>query len=247
MPPLSSPTFGLIQEELASNPFHLLIAVTLLIRTSGRVAIPVFRTLIQKYPTAFALADDAHTAAIEELLRPLGLGAVRTKMVQKYARMWTREPPRWGRRFVVRGYGGHSGSEGEGDEEEEKGKKKKKSKKPSSAWEIGHMTQGPYALDSWRIFCRDRLRGVSPPSNHPDTDPSAPRGTKKPFQPEWMRVRPRDKELRAYLRWMWMREGWRWDPNTGAKAVLDEELRVAVEEGRVGYDDRGDLRILEGG
>ena len=58
-----------------------------------------------------------------------------------------------------------------------------------------------------------------------------------------MRVLPEDKELRACLRWMWMREGWEWDPVTGEREVLREELRKAVNEGRVGYDDNGGLRI----
>jgi hypothetical protein len=64
-----------------------------------------------------------------------------------------------------------------------------------SAWEIGHLTQGPYALDSWRIFCRDVLLGRSEHWTGKGDDPG--------FQPEWMRVLPRDKELRACLRWMW--------------------------------------------
>jgi hypothetical protein len=64
-----------------------------------------------------------------------------------------------------------------------------------SAWEIGHLTQGPYALDSWRIFCRDVLLGRS--------EHWTGKGSEPGFQPEWMRVLPRDKELRACLRWMW--------------------------------------------
>ena len=60
-----------------------------------------------------------------------------------------------------------------------------------------------------------------------------------------MRVLPEDKELRACLRWMWMREGWEWDPVTGEREVLREGLRIAVDEGRVGYDDMGELKIAE--
>ena len=59
-----------------------------------------------------------------------------------------------------------------------------------------------------------------------------------------MRVQPDDKELRAYLRWMWMREGWEWDPATGERTVLRAEMLEAVNEGRVEYDDCGGLRIL---
>ncbi|KAF9879147.1 methyl-CpG binding domain-containing protein 4 [Colletotrichum karsti] len=104
------------------------------------------------------------------------------------------------------------------------------------AWEMGHFTQGKYALDSWRIFCRDELLGRARDWNGAGAAPN--------FQPEWMRVRPDDKELRACLRWMWMREGWEWDPATGERTVLREEMRRAVEEKRVTYDEVGGLRIL---
>ena len=70
------------------------------------------------------------------------------------------------------------------------------------------------------------------------------KGREAEFQPEWMRVKPADKELRACLRWMWMREGWEWDPVTGERTVLREEMRRAVNEGMVEYDDTGALRIL---
>ncbi|TDZ29910.1 Pyroglutamyl-peptidase 1 [Colletotrichum spinosum] len=93
------------------------------------------------------------------------------------------------------------------------------------AWEMGHFTQGKYALDSWRIFCRDELLGRAKDWNGGGAAPN--------FQPEWMRVRPDDKELRACLRWMWMREGWEWDPVTGEKTVLREEMRKAANERRV--------------
>lgn len=41
-----------------------------------------------------------------------------------------------------------------------------------------------------------------------------------------------------------MREGWEWDPVTGDREPLRAELRRAVDEGRVGYDDNGSLVIL---
>jgi hypothetical protein len=42
-----------------------------------------------------------------------------------------------------------------------------------------------------------------------------------------------------------MREGWEWDPLSGEREPLRENLQRAVDEGRVGYDDRGNLVILE--
>ena len=62
-----------------------------------------------------------------------------------------------------------------------------------------------------------------------------------------MRVHPNDKELRAYLRWMWMKEGWEWDPTTGKRIVLREEMRNAVNEGRIEYDNTGGLRVVDKG
>ncbi|KAI1154859.1 DNA glycosylase [Nemania diffusa] len=246
-PRLDSPRFGLIQEELADDPFRLLVAVTFLIRTTGKAAIPVFRALMETYPTPDALAA-ADPAVITGMIAHLGLGAVRAATIQRYARIWLDDPPRAGVRHVVKNYHcantttqddhDHARTEGrEEKEEEEEEEVMEAAAAPSSEWEIGHMTQGPYALDSWRIFCRDALRGAAADWRGG--------GREGEFQPEWMRVLPRDKELRACLRWLWMREGWLWDPETGDKAVLPDALRRAVQEGRVGYDDSGDLRILD--
>ncbi|KAI0453673.1 DNA glycosylase [Xylaria acuta] len=233
-PRLDSPRFGLIQEELAEDPFRLLIAVTLLIRTSGKAAIPVFRALVERYPTPADLADADNTADIVAIIRHLGLGAVRAAAIQRHARTWLETPPRNGVRYPVKGY---RPDPAEGDVLMHGGDSSSSTQTTTSGWEIGHLTQGPYALDSWRIFCRDVLRGVA--------DDWKGRGREGEFQPEWMRVLPADKELRACLRWMWMREGWLWDPVTGEKTVLPGDLRRAVQDGRVGYDDMGNLRILD--
>ena len=60
---------------------------------------------------------------------------------------------------------------------------------------------------------------------------------------------PKDKELRAFLRWCWLREGYVWDAETGDKDTAKKELVDAVNEGRVvwewqGKDGKGDWRIL---
>ncbi|KAI1328281.1 DNA glycosylase [Xylariaceae sp. FL0255] len=234
-PRLDAPVFGLVQEELATDPFRLLIAVTFLIRTPGLAAIPTFRQLMARYPTPQDLAS-AETDEIEATIRHLGLSVVRAATIQKYARIWLKNPPTKGRRYGVKNYParGDGGDVRVGeilgdDDEDSRG----------AAWEIGHLTQGPYAIDSWRIFCRDVLRGVA-------TDWKGG-GREGEFQPEWMRVKPRDKELRACLRWMWMQEGWEWDPVTGEKEILSLELRNAVQEGQVEWNDTGNLRILPAG
>ena len=227
-PPLSAPAFGLIQERLAHHPFRLLIAVTFLIKTRGKDAIPVFFELMAKYPTPEALAT-ADREDVVQIIHHLGLQNQRATTYQTYAQIWVEAPPEKGKRFAVPGY-----------PTRESGRRIKKTEvlddeDERDAWEIGHMTQGAYALDSWRIFCRDVLRGVAKGWNG--------EGAAKEFQPEWMRVLPEDKELRAYLRWMWLKEGFEWDPFTGEKEVASPELMRAAMKGNIAWDDQGGMRI----
>lgn len=255
IPPLSATRFGLIQEELADEPFRLLIAVTFLIRTAGRAAIPVFRELMARYPTPEALAA-ADPENIIRVIHHLGLSSNRCTAIQKYARIWLERPPVQNVRYGVKNYprpgdgrdvrlGEEFGAEDdhispdleEADALELDPEAKTKARGFGTSWEIGHLTQGPYAIDSWRIFCRDVLLGRAEDWKGAGRTPD--------FQPEWMRVLPQDKELRACLRWMWMREGWAWDPLTGEREVLSEEMRRAVDEGRVAYDNQGQLTILD--
>ncbi|KAI1107711.1 DNA glycosylase [Jackrogersella minutella] len=232
-PRLDAPKFGLIQEDLATDPFRLLIAVTSLIRVKGKHAIPVFHELMRKFPTPTDLAE-ADTNEIVAMIKHLGLGVVRAAKFQKYARMWIENPPRADARYGVKNYP----RPGDGADIRA-GEVLGPDDPRQSAWEIGHMTQGRYAIDSWRIFCRDALLGRA--------EDWRGKGREGEFQPEWMRVLPEDKELRACLRWLWMREGWAWDPRTGEKEILSEELRKAVDEGRVAYDDAGELEMLDKG
>lgn len=222
-PPLNSPNFGIIQEELADSPFWLLVAITFLIKTSGQLAIPTFRKIKDRFPSPEAIGDPDNAAEIVEMIRHLGLCMIRLKYLQKYARAFMQTPPQANVRYSVKHYDARDLDIDDVSAD-------------TQTWEIGHMTQGKYALDSWRIFCRDELLSRAEDWNG--------KGREGAFQPEWMRVMPTDKELRAYLRWMWMREGWEWDPTTGEKTVLRDEMRMAVDEGRVEYDDTGGLRIL---
>lgn len=257
-PPLSAPSFGLIQEKLAHDPFKLLIAVTFLIRTHGKHAIPVFYQLMSRFPTPEALLAADKETEILPIIQHLGLQNQRANTYQQYAKIWLEDPPIKGKRHKVLGYpqdgDGKDVKKGEVLEDEESGEER-------VGWEIGHMTQGPYALDSWRIFCRDKLRGLadgwngegaesrsvlphdpSSPNPRPSRDRAA--GKAKAFQPEWMRVLPLDKELRAYLRWMWLKEGFEWDPFTGEKEVASPELMNAAIEGRLEWDDEGGMQIV---
>ncbi|KAF5125530.1 Methyl-CpG-binding domain protein 4 [Metarhizium anisopliae] len=244
-PPLSTSQFGLIQERLAHEPFWLLIAVTFLIKTSGQAAIPVFYKVRERFPSPTELRDPNNAEELFSMIRHLGLAANRLTFIQKYAEVFISNPPAPGKQYKVRNYerrdilpsamsmesldtDGDSECLNPGAADDEAN---------AMAWEIGHMTQGKYTLDSWRIFCRDELLGRAHDWNG--------KGRQPEFQPEWMRVLPHDKELRAYLRWMWMREGWEWNPETGERQVLRPELEAAVNGGRVEYDNAGGLRILE--
>lgn len=244
-PPLTSSQFGLVQEKLAHEPFWLLIAVTFLIKTSGQAAIPVFYKVKERFPSPEELADSNNVEELLGMIRHLGLAVNRLGFIQKYAAAFTHNPPTPGKLYKVRHYDKRDtlpmakGITGLGFDSDSSilTADATNTNTNAEAWEIGHMTQGKYTLDSWRIFCRDELLGRAQDWNG--------KGQRPEFQPEWMRVMPHDKELRAYLRWMWMREGWEWDPETGQRQVLRPELQAAVNEGRVEYDNAGGLQILE--
>lgn len=242
-PPLDSPSFGIIQEELAHDPFWLLIAITFLIKTNGKLAVPAFRRVRERFPAPAELLDQSIKGELLDMIRHLGLPNVRLAYIQRYARAFIENPPKAGVRHRVRNYDKRAvsplwrdASSGDSEDPERSHPLSDGGNQDLETWEIGHMTQGKYAIDSWRIFCRDELLGRAEDWNGKGREPE--------FQPEWMRVKPADKELRACLRWMWMREGWEWDPATGERTVLREEMQRAVNEGRVEYDDTGALRIL---
>ncbi|KAI6813715.1 hypothetical protein KC340_g16405 [Hortaea werneckii] len=344
IPPISSPTFGIIQEKLHAEPFWLLIATTFLNQTSGRAAVPVFWALKNRFPTPDALAE-AEYEVVLEMIRHLGLQRQRARRVIAMARVWRLQPPVRGRRFRTKDYpckGDHVGfnvrgrggkgkgkgkkgkrgrGEGKDGEEEKDGERDFKEEEHGDeeekmdaggdsgsneavsglegdtteckgSLEIGHVPGcGRYAYDSWRIFCRDVLRGVaedyngkgaiSPPAtspasadaataeagaeaeaealtrtkhNPPSHDPQPASQTKPkeegeevavPFEPEWKRVLPQDKELIATLRWMWLREGWIWDPSSGAKRPATWEEMDRARRGEMEVQDLRERKFAE--
>lgn len=196
--PISPTTFGLIQERpLCHDLYPLLIQAILWNQTTGRAALPVLITLLSRYPDPVALST-APLPDLTSLLQPIGLHNQRAARLMAFGAAWVASPPCAERRYVRRDYSekgdGRDARVGEvlGVEDERVG------------WEVAHLPgMGPYALDSYRIFARDRMRGLQ--------------GVKG-VEPEWKRVRPGDKDLRAWLRWRWEREGWVWDP-VGGKVV----------------------------
>ncbi|SPJ75330.1 related to 5-methylcytosine G/T mismatch-specific DNA glycosylase [Fusarium torulosum] len=217
IPPIHKDRFGLIQESVATDLYALLVAAVLWNRTRGSQARPVFLKLISKYPTPHQLADAAFSD-LADLIRPIGLYNSRAARFIAFAKTWIDSPPCKTRRYrklhyPLKGDGLDIGKNEVLDEAEER-----------HGWEVAHLPSlGPYAIDSYRIFHRDMLRGLAKNWNGFDAAPD--------FEPEWKRVVPLDKELRAYLRWMWLKEGWIWDPETGDKVKASNE-RMDQERAR---------------
>ena len=174
------------------SQFHLLIATTFLNRTRGSVARPLLEEFLSRYPTPEILSA-ALQADLEGLLQPLGLYRIRAERLIKMAAEWLVNPPGSVEK-VLYNYPPKDtlpfpihGREPHGVETKLK-------------WEIAHLPGiGAYALDSWRIFCRDSFLGGA-----------------KEGEEEWRRVVPKDKELRAYCRWRWAKEGVVWEEDSDA-------------------------------
>lgn len=189
--------YGLIQERLQPCSYALLVQAILWNQTTGRQARPVLDALLALYPTP-ALLSAAPLPALTALLQPIGLHNVRAARLLAFADAWLAAPPHAARRYRRRHYpsrgGGCDVRPGEVLDERD----------AREGWEVAHLPGvGAYALDSWRIFARDVLRG------EPDG--------------EWTRVVPLDKELRAYLVWRWARHGWKWDPLTGRRKRMPDD------------------------
>jgi methyl-CpG-binding domain protein 4 len=231
-PPLEASRFGLMQERLAHDPFRLLIATIFLNKTPGERAMPVFYTLMEKYPTPEALAA-AEISAVTEVIQKLGFQNQRARKMVAMAQKWIECPPtaekRYGKRDYPRKGDGRDIKENEvlGPESMEA----REGWKGKVGWEIGHLPgAGPYAHDSWRMFCRDSLLGKANGWNG--------EGAADGFEPEWKRVLPLDKELRAWMAWMWLKEGWVWNKETGDKERASEQLMITARGGGVILEER---------
>lgn len=216
-PQLDSARFGLVQEQLVDDPFKVLVACIFLTRTKGNVSMPVFRELFLRYPTPQSLAD-ADVVDITLTFQPLGLQNRRARTVINLAKAWVQCPPAYGRRYRKLHYpirkDGLDISPSEQPIEDEE-------IDPRVAWEVSHLPGvGAYALDSWRIFCRDSLRGIRSGRANVDSIDDA---TEERLQ-EWTRVVPLDKELIAYVRWRWLRLNYLWNPVDGSKLKVDVQL-----------------------
>ncbi|TIA07877.1 DNA glycosylase [Aureobasidium pullulans] len=237
-PKLTAPRFGLIQERLANDPFRLLIAVTFLNKTAGRAAVPIYEQVMEKYPTPTDLAA-ADVSDLSEMIHSLGFQNQRARKLVKIAETWIEQPPQKGKLFRTRDYPNHGN--GRQLKPTETVDEDVNDCAEVGALEIAHIYgTGAYAWDSWRIFCRDKFRGVAEGYNGegvPGYNPSSQAKSESNFEPEWKRVVPLDKELRACLRWMWLREGWEWDPLTGNKKPATPTLMREASDGVATWEE----------
>jgi hypothetical protein len=236
VPSILASRFGIVQERLWREPFWLIIAVVFLNQTTGRAAMPVFWSLKAKYSTIEAVAN-ADVNELRASVEHLGLGNQRSKRIIAIAKLWLTNPPVACRRYRTL----HYPSPGDGKTLKPDAVLEEDATLSPGALELGHMPGcKQYAYDSWRIFCRDVLRGVADDyrglnakktsSTTTTTTADDGDGEEEVFEPEWKRVVPLDKELRACLRWMWLKEGFIWDPLTGGKRpATEEEMALAVE------------------
>ncbi|KAJ7492488.1 DNA glycosylase [Mycena latifolia] len=129
---------NLIQETVADDPWKLLIAVTLLNKTSGKLAIPVFWAIMATYANAWALSQ-ASEPDLVDLIRPLGTQNVRAKRLISLSRAYLQDPPSHRDERSSRAVGAPISP-------------RKREKYPPTP--ISHLPgAGAYALDSYRIFC----------------------------------------------------------------------------------------------
>jgi endonuclease III len=230
-PSIDSPSFGLVQEQLAHDPYRLLIATIFLNRTRGGVALPVLFKVFDHFPTVEAMAG-ADLSELVSMIHCLGFQNQRARKCISLAQTWIANPPVRGKRYRELHYPGKQDGRDIGrDECIDDGD-------PRVGWEIAHLPGvGAYSLDSWRIFCRDQLRGMAQDWKGTGAEASG-------LVPEWKTVLPQDKELRAYLTWMWLKEGCVWDRQTGARTQASDKTMQAARRGGVAHEKDGNW-ILE--
>lgn len=225
-PPVDAPSFGLVQEQLAHEPWKLLIATIFLNRTRGGVALPVLFKVFERYPTIHSMAS-ANQSELVEMIRCLGFQNQRANKCINLAQTWKDRPPSKDKRYRKIHYPTNLDGRDVGRDEFIVDEDHR------VAWEVAHLPGvGAYSLDSWRIFCRDELRGLA-------TDWQGTGANTLGFVPEWKSVLPQDKELRAYITWLWLKEGWVWDHQTGDLTAASDKMLRAAHAGGVAHEEDG--------
>ncbi|KAF9056301.1 hypothetical protein BJ165DRAFT_1399005 [Panaeolus papilionaceus] len=149
----------LLQQLSLLKP-QLIQAVTLLNKTSGKLAIPIFWEILGKWPSARHLSNAALPGLVS-ILQRIGTQTVRAKRLIALSAAYLSDPPSVYDPRPPRGFMG------------------------SPTHRNSNKRVGPYALDSYRIFC----------TVYED-----------PTSQEWKQVQPTDKQLSLYLKWKWAAE-----------------------------------------
>ena len=208
--PVSETRFGLVQEALVQDVetwgretlYALCVQAILWNQTHGRMALPVLRTILAQYPDPASLAV-AELEVLTSILQPIGMHNRRARRLIALAQTWLVAPPHPSRRYRRAAY--PDNSPGAGWRQIGAKEVLDAADERQDAYEIAHLPGiGAYALDSYRIFYRDVLRGVDPASG----------------AEEWRQVVPSDKPLQAWLSWRWAKEGQAYDSNTGRTTSL---------------------------
>ncbi|CAE6442956.1 unnamed protein product [Rhizoctonia solani] len=101
---------SLIQERICDDPWKIIVATTLLNKTNGKAAVPIFWELIKRWPTPIALAQglysyvkqDPHhppyktvaaAPSLTDLLRSLGTQSMRTSRLIRLSNAYVMHPP----------------------------------------------------------------------------------------------------------------------------------------------------------
>ncbi|KAI0060242.1 hypothetical protein BV25DRAFT_1780405, partial [Artomyces pyxidatus] len=173
-------------------------------KTAGRSAVPIFFTLIERWPTPAALSQ-ADPEALKDCIRSLGLQSTRSKRLIDLSRAYLQYPPVEPQPIQSKYYTSPSAPAAQYSRNHTIGLARQKISYPV-ATAVSHLPgSGPYAMDSYRIYCG----GAE----------------------EWKKVMPNDKELIRYLKWRWAVAGMQWSPVSGVIGPAAEDyLELLIEE-----------------
>ncbi|ELU41127.1 HhH-GPD domain-containing protein [Rhizoctonia solani AG-1 IA] len=222
-------------ESVCDDPWKIIIATTLLNKTKGKAAVPVFWELIERWPTPTALAQVA-APSLTELLRPLGTQSIRTSRLMRLSNAYVMHPPNLPSppaptSRTTKFYPGTT----------------IEYRAIQQTSPIAHLPfVGPYAIDSFRIFspalsgggagarvkeqlgriaCLAELGQSSRSEDDFDETPDwyNPSSLCSPDDEgeEWRNVWPEDKQLRRYLVWRWAIDGVEYNPEARIRRPAD--------------------------
>ncbi|KIY53531.1 hypothetical protein FISHEDRAFT_33053, partial [Fistulina hepatica ATCC 64428] len=184
---------------IADQPWKVLVAVTFLNVTAGRVSIPVFWRVMDRWSTAEALAE-ADEDEVFVLIRHLGLGRTRARRIIELSQEYLKHPPDFNTLFPTKSTVSSTPNSPS---------KRRRAARRYPPTPVSHLPGlGAYALDSFRISCTL---------------------AHDPTSQEWKLVRPNDKELVRYLKWKWAaEEGKIWSPEFGVVGDVTDDYIDAL-------------------